>query len=95
MPIYLNSLIIPVIKCICCIQDCVSNTQQLEDQLVTAKQAYKSQQMELALCQLYLGEEPTHLGVMGATVAGLSAVALARIFWRRCYGPDTDFPLDR
>ena len=73
----------------------MSHSQKLEEQLVTATVAYNQQSLELAMCQLYLGEEPTHLGVMGATIAGLSAVAAARILWRRCYGPHTDFPLDR
>ncbi len=95
MPIYLNSLTIPVIKCICYLQECVSQNRGLEDELVASSAAFKAQQLELAMCQLYLGEEPTHLAVMGATLAGLSAVAVARVIWRRCYGMDADFPLDR
>jgi len=70
-------------------QDCVADAFQCEKALEGARN-------DLILCRSFLGEDPTTPGVLGAVTAALSAVEVARWWWRRYQGPDgPDFPLDR
>ncbi len=77
------------------VQECVSNNHQEEERLEALQAVVAGLNEALASCHTYLGEDPTLPGVLGATLAGLSAVAATRVWWRRHYGADVDFPLDR
>jgi len=70
-------------------QDCVTADSRCEGSLKEAQDA-------LALCSDFLGEDFTTPGVLGGVAAALVSVDLARVWWRRRYGPTGPlFPLDR
>jgi hypothetical protein len=70
-------------------QDCVAEDSRCEAALERAT-------FDLGVCRSFLGDDPTPEGVLGGVVAALTAVDVARIWWRRHHGPTgAMFPLDR
>jgi hypothetical protein len=71
----------------------------MQDCLVDANRcgvALEGARGDLALCRAFLGEDPTAEGVLGAVATAFAVVEVARVWWRRCHGPDGPaFPLDR
>ncbi len=73
----------------------MSRSHQEEERMEALQAAVAGLTEALAHWEAFRGADPTLPGVLGATLAGLSAVAAARIWWRRRHGADADFPLDR
>jgi len=74
----------------------VAEDSACERSLADLQASFSSAEAALRACLNFLGEDPTAMGVLGATAAALSAVEVARIWWRRHHGEQGPaFPLDQ
>lgn len=77
-------------------QDCVADLHGCQGSLATLQDTYNQAVAALSSCLGFIGEDASVEGVMGAVAAALTAVEVARVWWRRYHGEEgPGFPLDR
>jgi hypothetical protein len=77
-------------------QDCVTEDHECQMDLAGMQTSFNAIETALRACLNFLGDDPSALGVLGATAAALTAVKVARVLWRRHHGEHGPaFPLDR
>jgi len=78
-----------------CMQDCVTEDHECQEDLVVVRASFRSAQAALAACLNLIGEDQAVPGVLGAAAATLAAVEVARLLWRRYHPEGPEFPPDR
>ena len=76
-------------------QDCVTEDTECQEEVVSLRASFSVARAALAACLDLVGGDQTAPGVLGAAVASLAAVELARCVWRRFHPGGMDFPPDR
>jgi hypothetical protein len=77
-------------------QECVTEDHECQGDLAEMSASFARARAALTTCLGFLGSDASVEGVMGAVAAALTAVEVARVWWRRHHGETGPaFPLDR